>query len=1470
MKIQGLDLDNSPLISQDKALRYAKNIAIGEGNQSYINEDGFELTFDLHEILRDNYAGLINNDAYDGFHHIHILGTIPTNVGVVLFCILNDEDPTDTPPINRWDAIIYIRTDKNDEDSKTDKDKNIARLEKIIYTDYNSTHLPEGKGLNFDISRPIHGDYIYNYKNELVITFTEGIDENANETRTININNPVGGWSDFIGGTNINPNIAPKFYHVRYPSSFNLIPDVIYPKLNYYISNGGNIKTGAYQIAIAFKLNDKSYTNYSILTPPIVVHGKYGEDIKPNKEVNYKLAISFDNTSLKIQYSYYKLAIVHCIDTGQYCYETEDIEVKQGANLYYIINLNKYNSITLDDIFIKNISYIREKTLVNYNNRLIRGNVQTLNTKSLDDSIDKILENFEVQASFRDILKTDISKYYMDPYFKYGESYLLYVGFIDYKGDLINIYNIPNTNENNKFITGERIPSLQTSKKIDFYINNDNTNNTNNTELEFTYSINELCNPITNSSDKLIDPTEQYLQTFVNDNVYFYHYSLSPKQELGIASEFINISQIKAKYSNGGYIDNKKNYNIIRIKNTSNSNIKLTIKDKPLFNNTNTKENNNFNTSIKQVTIQPYIDGQFSGYKITSLTDLKTNDDDANIEVTVDIEANGLIDIMIIYSFINLEDTPDGITIKYDSDIESHYIPRYKAVDLSISLNKNAQQYIPDYVKSIVYFSAEHNMYNSRILTQGLIFPNTDINNYQASEQKYEGQFAGNNTLRFYSFEYLFNKIPKLQGNIKIKYGLGSFLPSEITKTDDKESGIKFTNTKSGTTYVIDRSLCVLTPTDKDNPEINNESKIDIEGTKILDTSAEDIIPYNNVIYNAKLEYTPVNNVILQNNASDSFFKIMNKSKYDINIDTDNNTAKAYIGELINQSSSLYSEPNDENIQVISSIININSDSFIPLKGDTYFSYLTLRLTTPSTNFVSESSNDPDLDSNNTVYRWILTFPIESRFNLNARYGENVINKPYFLHNGNKIQYNELFGLPYNTDNFINTDVGKGYNTIYNENGIESFDIYDNIPDTYNHPHRIIRSLTQNPESTALNWRTFKTDDYKDLPFNRGEIISLKTDNKNLYIQQKYGLHLLQQRDQLNNDDANNSYLGTSDLFNMEPKEIVYSPSGYIGCESYFDTNVNVAGYVVIDAVHKKIFLINGDKPLKISNIRTREYFEKLIDASLINPYNKQGRIINYNEDKNILYITQINGNDANSKTMSFSPLNKTWVSFHTYIPDLGFVNRNGLFWGKNGKLYQPNSTIKGKYWNDTAEPSVIQFILNENTIYNKLLKTIVWKDQVSYKGDDYIQHFFKETINHIMVHNFDQCSGQLDVDFNNDPKQWWNGDTGTNKINLWRFNKLFDLVTNPDRQFMINDIKPDYDNLKWSNSKPDYKWYDVNRFICQFIYLTMWCDNTPITKQINDNEIKEYHEWELIDVHPEWQLDNRNDQTYGNKDNNQ
>ena len=1370
MKIHGLDLDNSPLISQDKALRYAENIAIGEGNQSYINEDGFEEKFDIVSKVQEYIPDITN---------LTIIGTIPTNIGVVLFCVSDGID-----------LIVYIKTD-------TDK----PTIQKILYSD----------NLNFDVSRPIHGDYIYNYKEELIVTFTEGIDTNANETRVINLTTPYGGQYD----TN-----STILYNITDVSSLNLIPDIEYPKMIIDVEEGGNLKTGAYQIAISYKLQDGTYTNYSILSVPVIVCGNYGEDYAPNSEINRKIIVSFDKPN--VSYNTYKLGIVHCNGISQDCYETEDIPLENELNTYTISNLNNYNTIILDDIFIKNISYIREQTLVNYNNRLIRGNVQTLNYQDLHNELETFThDNLNVNISIKNP-NSYINK--SKAYFKLGECYVLFAGYFDYKGDLINIYKIPV--KNNDYKLNDDNP----------YVHYINPNLINTTKVDIGDINRDFMSLLTHKINN-------YYIIRSNDNTTDY-YNIKPSNvPLFINQTYINDSVIT--------ITNLRDYDI-------EYNIKLdpTIKYEEIL------SSGTIRVSLYSVQLRPManaityytldkelytIEKEYTKESTVKLNDIFT--------YTTTIQANKSFTCAIVIEVI------DNGEYKHSCILNKPDLNDYSIIGNTAEISIRNNILTNSYIKSIAYFYIEHNTYNSRILSQALCIPDTNEVNF-AANQSYTGQFKGKYALRFYPFEYIYNKISKLKTIVDWKYSLGELQGETIAGESQEKAKIKFPDTfkfggELSGTYAVFKTI------DNDDDASDNGDSLTKyvrkHGVKILDCDISNLTNLDlDLTKTINLEYISADNTSQQNIAGDSYYRtkdltIVNYPNYSDD-DADDMIYEPTIADLINPATNLYSNLDNQKLQIASSIIPTTSIENTALSGDTYLSYLTLRITTPAPAFRYGDSEAKELDSNSTVFRWILTFPIESKYNIVARYSDNIIDKPYFLHDAILQKYVELLGTSYKVDNYINTNVGKGYNPVYNENGIEQFSYYKEIPGTSNHPHRIIRSLAQNPESIALNWRTFKTDDYKDLPFNRGNIISLKTDNKNLYIQQKYGLHLLQQRDQLNNDDTNNSYLGTSDLFNMEPKEIVYSPSGYIGCESYFDTDVNISGYVVIDAVHKKIFLVNGDKPLEISNIKTREYFEKLIDANLINPYNKQGRIINYNEDRNILYITQINNNYTDSKTMSFSPLNKAWVSFHTYIPDLGFVNRNGLFWGKNGKLYQPNSTIKGKYFGTMTEPSVIQFILNENTIYNKLLKTIVWKDQVSYKGDDYIQHFFKETINHIMVHNFDQCSGKLNVAFNNNPKEWWNGDTGTNKINLWRFNKLFDLVKPDDTSLFMKDaITPDPDKLK-----VDYKWYDVNRFICQFIYLTLWCNNT------ND------HEWELIDVYPEWQLDNRNDQTYGNKDNNQ
>ena len=55
------------------------------------------------------------------------------------------------------------------------------------------------------------------------------------------------------------------------------------------------------------------------------------------------------------------------------------------------------------------------------------------------------------------------------------------------------------------------------------------------------------------------------------------------------------------------------------------------------------------------------------------------------------------------------------------------------------------------YISSIVYFFVEHNINNSRIVTQGFAMRDTETNNF-GKNQTYKNPFGGDNA-RFYTFE---------------------------------------------------------------------------------------------------------------------------------------------------------------------------------------------------------------------------------------------------------------------------------------------------------------------------------------------------------------------------------------------------------------------------------------------------------------------------------------------------------------------------------------------------------------------------------------------------------------------------------------------------------------------------------------------------------------------------------------------
>lgn len=292
------------------------------------------------------------------------------------------------------------------------------------------------------------------------------------------------------------------------------------------------------------------------------------------------------------------------------------------------------------------------------------------------------------------------------------------------------------------------------------------------------------------------------------------------------------------------------------------------------------------------------------------------------------------------------------------------------------------------YISSIVYFFVEHNINNSRIVTQGFAMRDTETNNF-GKNQTYKNPFGGDNA-RFYTFEYLYNKINSIRGKLKPLYFETDVL--KFVKNEELDDDIKVFPAK-------------WKGEDFDGFDTNpNES-----GTRFLDADINSLtINTSRATKDVSLEYINANISSQNNIAGDSYYRI-EKGFDGFNKGTDNEEwTRGYIADLINNSETLYSDVNNQKLQIASNVINIKGSSEVitPLVGDTFIGYITLRATAPSSDYRYGDAQAKELDSNATVYRWIFTVPLESKFNILARFSVNNVDKSFKYHDkrGNELR----------------------------------------------------------------------------------------------------------------------------------------------------------------------------------------------------------------------------------------------------------------------------------------------------------------------------------------------------------------------------------------------------------------------------------------------------------------------------------
>lgn len=386
-------------------------------------------------------------------------------------------------------------------------------------------------------------------------------------------------------------------------------------------------------------------------------------------------------------------------------------------------------------------------------------------------------------------------------------------------------------------------------------------------------------------------------------------------------------------------------------------------------------------------------------------------------------------------------------------------------------------------------------------------------------------------------------------------------------------------------------------------------------------------------------------------------------------------------------------------------------------------------------------------------------------------------------------------------------------------------------------PNRIRNSDPQGSESLLNSWRLFRPDSYYDMPTTKGEIWKLATlSNKDLLIHHKYTLYHAKIKDTLITDNIT-AYLGTGDLFDRPPDEIITTDNGYIGTQSQWANFVCKYGYVCVDKQLGRIFIYATSGLNELSLGPNKEFFQSMLELTNLandNPFTGTGICAGYDPTNDTIFFCKKDnlGSTGDSFTISYNMGSSKWICMHDWIADSIFNIRGSIHSIKNtgfgdnqtNRIFTHNSpTLKGLYYSDQANdsrtpyPWYIDIVVNTKPTVDKVIQAIKWQtDNIDPTG----VNIYDKTINGIMIYTDSQCSGIVPV--NADNIDWFDRNSGRGIQNGWFFNNFRDGVLN--NKLPIID---DEGNVITSNVQINSKdWFDLSKFITKFMVIRLQGDN--------------------------------------------
>ena len=353
----------------------------------------------------------------------------------------------------------------------------------------------------------------------------------------------------------------------------------------------------------------------------------------------------------------------------------------------------------------------------------------------------------------------------------------------------------------------------------------------------------------------------------------------------------------------------------------------------------------------------------------------------------------------------------------------------------------------------------------------------------------------------------------------------------------------------------------------------------------------------------------------------------------------------------------------------------------------------------------------------------------------------------------------------------------------YNEEYQSLGDVKTNFPWNPNETlgddfkNRIIRSSNKAEDGESNNFRIFLQDDFLDINRNRGSVNNLEIVNNNLIIHTDRSLIQTRGRDRLQTQQSNDVFLGSGNIFETLPNEIISTDVGFGGLQHNKNTLNIESGYIWIDNEQEEIFNLSQDG---LQTLSSHEF-------GLYNYWNNK-----LSSEKNVWEIGTDRSNNrvlfVNDNTcISYYPQYQAWVSEHSFKPDKIINHLNSLYTVFNNKIHQ-HGDYDSLYSLDV--PISLEFSIP--TGVESKLSSIYYRSE----GD---------TIDKAIVNTLNDTTGELDLEYNvsfKDAKYLSNNNLTQvrNRKGLYWINNLRSNTSSNNIRFSKNKIISNYFIIKLYN----------------------------------------------------------------------